>query len=129
MHRLILGLQLGDKRECDHRDGNGLNNQRSNLRVCTRAQNNRSGRKLRGGTSKYKGVCWHRHRHKWMSYIRLNGKQTFLGYFNLEADAARTYDVAALKYFGEFALTNKMLGLYNNSEKAAERVRWLNGGI
>lgn len=110
MHRLILGLQPDDKRQCDHRDGNGLNNQWSNLRVCTRTQNIRS-QKNKVGTSKYKGVCWDRRDRKWYSQIRVNKKQIYLGLFNSEIDAAQAYDRAASEYFGEFALTNGMLGL------------------
>lgn len=111
MHRLILRLQPGNEQQCDHRDGNGLNNQISNLRVCTRAQNQHSQRNQRGGTSKYKGVHWSHRENKWCSKIQLNRKQIHLGYFGSEVKAARAHDVAALKYHREFALTNKMLGL------------------
>lgn len=111
MHRLILGLQPGDKRQCDHIDGNGLNNVRSNLRVCTVTQNQRSSRKLRGGTSKYKGVFWNYANSKWLSAIRTNKERIYLGSFDSEIDAARAYDIAALKYHGDFSVTNEMLGL------------------
>ena len=111
MHRLILGLQPGDKRQCDHTDGDGLNNQQSNLRICTSLQNNRSQKKRKANTSRYKGVCWHPRDHKWVSRIRTNEKRINLGYFDSDIEAARVYDKSALKYHGEFALTNKMLGL------------------
>lgn len=113
MHQVILGLQPGDPRQCDHRDGNGLNNIQSNLRICTSRQNNQSQRKKRKvGTSKYKGVCWHRGRRKWCSRIHVSGEQIFLGLFESEIGAARVYDAAAVKYHGAFALTNRMMGLY-----------------
>ena len=58
MHRLILGLKEGDGKITDHIDGNGLNNSRSNLRICTSAENNFNQRPQAGKTSKYKGVHW-----------------------------------------------------------------------
>lgn len=111
MHRVILGLQPGDKQQCDHRDGDGLNNQRANLRVCTNQQNGYSRKKYKVGTSKYKGVCWSLCAHKWQSQIQVKRTHIYLGYFNSERKAAQAYDVAAIKHHGDFALTNKMLGL------------------
>ena len=111
MHRLILGLQPNNKLQTDHIDGDGLNNQRSNLRACTRTQNRQSARKRKVGTSKYKGVCCYVRNGKWHSRIRINGKLIHLGSFESETDAARAYDEAAPKHYGEFALTNAMLGL------------------
>ena len=108
MHRLILELQRNDNREVDHIDGNGLNNQRSNLRVCTHKQNRQSSRKRKIGASRYKGVCWNRRRHKWCSYIYVNEKLIHLGYFDSETDAALAYNHAALNHFGKFALLNTL---------------------
>jgi len=106
MHRLILELHRGNKLQADHIDGNGLNNQRSNLRICTGAQNRRSQRSQMGCTSRYKGVCWHHHKRKWNSRISVNRKRMHLGYFSSEKTAAAAYNQAALKHFGEFALLN-----------------------
>ena len=108
MHRLILGLQESDKQQVDHVDGNGLNNQRSNLRICTITQNNQSRRKRKVGTSKYKGVYWHQRDHKWQSRITVNKKRIQLGCFDSETDAAIAYNRAALKCFGEFVVLNKI---------------------
>lgn len=105
MHREIL--RITDPRiQVDHRDHNGLNNRRENLRVCSSAENNRNQRKRSGCSSRYKGVCWYRRDGLWKAYIRSDGRVVHLGYFSSEEDAARAYDAAARKAFGEFALTN-----------------------
>ena len=106
MHRIILGLQPGDKQQCDHIDRNGLNNQRSNLRICTVAQNQQNSKKRRGCTSKYKGVHWHSDIEKWHSSIWVNKKSIHLGYFDLETDAGLAYNNAAPKHFRNFAAPN-----------------------
>ncbi len=110
MHRLILGLQPGDKRQCDHRDRNGLNNVLSNLRISTVMQNQQHQKKQTKGTSKYKGVYWHSRDRKWLSRIQVNKKRIHLGLFDSEIDAAYAYDLAAIKNFGDFALINKISG-------------------
>ncbi len=105
MHRYILGLQNNDKRQVDHIDGNGLNNRRSNIRACTRTENQRN-RKAQTGTSKFKGVNWHKCTKTWRARIRINKKLLLLGSYDFEIGAAKGYDKAAKKHFGEFAKLN-----------------------
>lgn len=71
MHRLIMGNPEG--LEVDHIDGNGLNNTRANLRICTRTQNQWNRRIIRG-ISKYNGVCWKKDANKWMAQIQVSKK-------------------------------------------------------
>lgn len=91
----------------DHRDGNSLNDQRYNLRPATTRQNAQGvQRKRPGTTSKFRGVCWHKTALKWLTQIRVDGHKIHLGLFENESDAARAYDAAARKYFGDFASLN-----------------------
>ncbi len=109
MHRLILGLPNGDKRKSDHRNHIPLDNQRDNLRICTTSENqhNRSLTK-RKTSSQYKGVHWNSRAKKWYARIWLNKKIIVLGSFSLEKYAAQAYNLAAKKYYGEFAFLNKI---------------------
>ena len=101
MHRLIMGVN-DPKVVVDHKHHNTLDNRKENLRVCTHLENNRNRRKSKG--RKYKGVFPHWNR--WRAGIRINKKLLWLGVFSTQPEAARAYDTAALKHFGEFALTN-----------------------
>ena len=89
----------------DHINGCNWDNRRSNLRVCTIAENVRNQRKIRGN---YKGTTWDKQKKKWMAQIKHNYKHIFLGYFEKERDAALAYNQAAKKYFGEFAYGNQI---------------------
>ena len=110
MHRLLMGVLNKPGKQVDHINGNGLDNRRSNLRICSQSQNMMN-RKKHTSSSKFKGVSWNKERKRWSSQIKLRGKQTHLGYFNCEKEAAEVYDNSANRMFGEYALTNKMLGL------------------
>ena len=102
MHRVILGL-TDSRIDCDHKNHDGLDNRRENLRVCTRSQNNHNRRPKRW---KFKGVSPTYGGKRWRATIRANGKQMHLGAFRTIEEAAAAYDKAALRYFGEFAQTN-----------------------
>jgi len=104
MHREITQAPPG--RDVDHINGNRLDNRRSNLRICTRAENLRNTPKRQGCLSLYKGVSSN-HRHKnWFAQIWFEGDNIRLGTFDDETEAARAYDRAALELFGEFAWLN-----------------------
>jgi len=101
MHIAILGKLNGY--EIDHEDGDGLNNQRSNLRWSTHQQNmcnlplnskNRSG---------IKGVYWNKRKLRWIARIKVSGRNIFLGSFRFSEDAEKARLEAEMKYHGEFA--------------------------
>lgn len=100
MHYLISGV-LG----VDHKNGNGLDNRRCNLREATTSQNEANSGP-RGGSSSFKGVYWNRNAKKWHAQVKLNYHRRHLGYFDDEAEAAQAYDVAAREAWGEFAHLN-----------------------
>ena len=105
LHRCVLGLTDSSKHG-DHRNGDGLDNRRTNLRVASNQQNSRNGRAHRDSTSQYRGVSWDALRRKWTAGIGINGKRHGLGRFATEDEAARAYDAAAAAAFGEFARPN-----------------------
>lgn len=105
MHRKIMGLEKGDGKQIDHVDRNGLNNQRSNLRIATQ-QENTFNRGPVGKSSKYKGVCWHTTRNKWEVRIKHNDKTIHLGVHKDEVLAAKAYDKKAKELFGDHAYLN-----------------------
>jgi HNH endonuclease len=107
MHQLLL--IVSDGHDIDHRDGNGLNNQKSNLRQATRQQNvwNTVQSISRSG---YIGVH-QRPSGNYQARIRnKDGRNIHIGMFTDAKEAARAYDRAAVEQRGEFAVTNKMVG-------------------
>jgi len=110
MHREILGL-TDSKIQVDHKDGNTLDNQRRNLRTATVAKNQQNRQKRVRCSSKFKGVCWHKGTSKWLARITPpDQKQALLGSYDDEETAAKAYNEAAKRLFGEFALTNVVGG-------------------
>lgn len=107
MHKMLMpGVA-----QVDHEDGDGLNNQRYNLRPATNMQNHANERKTRTWrgrptSSRFKGVGWYKAGSKWQASIQSEGRKRGLGYFTDEEEAARVYDAAAREAFGEFAKVN-----------------------
>ena len=103
MHRLITG----DKRShIDHKNRDGLDNRRSNLREATSSQNGANTRQRINNTSGFKGVAYCKQTGTWRALIMVNRKTSCLGRYPTPEAAARAYDDAAVGAFGEFARTN-----------------------
>ena len=109
IHRLVAKafiLNLTDLPCVDHKNRNSLNNHISNLRWCTKKENNQNRSKNKNMTSMYKGVCFHQASGKWTAQITQTGHKIHLGYFSDESDAGRAYDLKASELFREFAHLN-----------------------
>lgn len=105
MHRLILNV--ADDKEVDHIDGNRLNNTRSNLRICSRAENALNIRKRKNASSKYKGVYWDEAREQFR--VAVNSAtygEYYVGSFYSEDEAGLAYNLAAGSLHGDFACLN-----------------------
>lgn len=101
MHHIVL--PRAESKIVDHIDMNGLNNQRKNLRLCTKSENQRNTLKHKDNTSGMKGVHWNNRDKKWSSDIMVNGKKIRLGYFKTKEDAYSMYCNACIKHHGKFA--------------------------
>ena len=102
LHQFITGAK-----NVDHRNGNTLDSQRLNLRICTHQQNCCNRKKCSiSSRSQYKGVRWSTQMKKWQSYITSKGKSIYLGSFEEEINAAQAYNDAATVHHGEFARLN-----------------------
>ena len=113
MHRLIQGVRAGQS--VDHKNGDSLDNRRSNLRVASQTQNMQNVGVTKSNTSGYKGVNWNMAASKWHARIRVDGKRLHLGLFESAEDAHAAYVAAAKKYHGEFANTDQR---FSRIEKA-----------
>lgn len=110
MHREItqrtLGRSLLPKEQVDHIDGDGLNNQRANLRVCSHSQNLANGGPRARNRSGYRGVCLDKTTGRWVADLQVNRERYRLGRFSTARDAALAWNVVALEKLGEFAYQN-----------------------
>lgn len=103
MHRVLMNAEEGV--ETDHRDRNGLNNRRSNLRAATSSQNKCNQKRRSDNTSGFRGVVWDKQAKRWYAYIKLNGKRKLLGRFRSPEEAHAAYCVASAEVHGEFGRT------------------------
>lgn len=104
MHRLII--EASSTEQTDHKDGNGLNNTRENLRSCSNTENQQNKPMQLNNTSGYKGVSMHKHTRRWRASISHEGRHKHIGYFDTPEDAAVAYDKTALELYGNFARLN-----------------------
>jgi hypothetical protein len=101
LHREIMNAQPHD--EVDHRDGDGLNCRRSNLRFCTRSQNLCNGPLRSDNRAGLKGAIWDERSKKWRAELSFNGKRKHLGLFVTPEEAHAAYLKSAVETYGEFA--------------------------
>lgn len=104
LHRAVMGLDPGDKRQVDHINGDGLDNRRANLRIVTAAQNAQNRPANLGRTSKHRGVSWNTARGEWRAHAALDYKFIHLGCFDNEtaaAEAATTYRLDSMTHTNE----------------------------
>ena len=104
LHRLICGNPKG--MVCDHINGDPLDNRRSNLRICHQKDNTRNSKLQKNNKTGFVGVSFLKSYGKFESYIHVNHKKINLGYFDDPIVAAKTRDIASIKYFGEFGRLN-----------------------
>jgi hypothetical protein len=108
MQREIMGLSAGDPRKVDHINHDRLDNRRSNLRIVTKSQDAQNTQKRKGCSSRFKGVSWDRQRLMWIASIQIDRKHRYLGRYEIEEDAARAYNRAAVTAWGDNAFLNEV---------------------
>lgn len=104
MHRFILSAPTN--KVVDHINGNGLDNRKINLRLCSPAENARNQRKHKNNVSGFRGVSWCKREKKWVAYVAKDGVKKFVGYFKNKKLAALARDQKATSLHGEFAKLN-----------------------
>lgn len=107
MHRLIMDVK-DKKLDIDHINHNTLDNRKNNLRIVTRSQNSMNKKLANNSTSGITGVCFDKRKEKWRAYIKINGKQNELGYYNDFQDAVNARKNAEEECFGEYSYDNSI---------------------
>lgn len=104
MHKVLFSVEVGF--EVDHVNGDSLDNQMSNFRQVTRAQNLQNRVANKNSTSQFVGVYWENWSSRWVAAIKKDGHTTKVGRFKSEHEAAVARDKAALRIFGPHAKMN-----------------------
>lgn len=100
MHRVLM--QPSEDMEIDHRNGNGLDNRRANLRICTRQENQHNRKLNKNNASGHKGVYWNVQCKKWHPQIQIDGKRMHLGLYDNINEAVAVRKAKEVELFGEF---------------------------
>jgi hypothetical protein len=108
IHRYIMSKNNIDNLLIDHINHNTLDNRKQNLRVVTPTQNCNNTSSRTGSTSVFLGVSWYEREKHWRTQITVNKKASTVGTFKDEIEAAKAYNKAAIKHFGEYANLNKI---------------------
>lgn len=112
MHREIMELKYNRKLKSnelvDHKNTITLDNQKNNLRLCNKAQNGMNRDLQKNNTSGYSGVCCNKN-NKFIAYIKYNSNRKHIGTYETKEEAAYNYNIAAIKYHGEFANLNDIV--------------------
>lgn len=105
MHRFIKAVS--DRHVLlDHKNRNGLDNRRDNLRIATHGENRSNSKSSKNNTSGFRGVSWYKRYRKWQVIIQHHGVKRWCGLFDCPEEAARAYDEMARQLHGDFATLN-----------------------
>jgi hypothetical protein len=104
LHRIVMGVEPGDAREVDHISRDTLDNRKSNLRLCTHAQNRQNTKGHDNCTSQHRGVSWDKERRKWKVQVKVDGRNRIIGRYADEDEAARAA-VAARRELMPYSMT------------------------
>lgn len=126
MHRYIMGIEYQKGVFVDHINGNGLDNRRQNLRICTLIQNLYNKRLSPRNKSGFKGV-YNGESGKWHARIGVHSKSYPLGVYDTPEDAARAYNKAAVKFHAEFANLNQVNPLFPTNDRSGSSVSGFKG--
>lgn len=129
LHRFLVGLEPGDKRQCDHINRDRLDNRQSNLRVVAARHNGRNRNLYSNNSTGYKGVSFDKHAGRFEASIKVDYRKRFLGHFDTAEEAAAAYDHAAAQVHGLFASPNEQIAAEIDRRRDQLSVEFLPGRL